>query len=156
MNKILMTLSAILCMFAANAATTNPGVSTPRYSIFSTSTDWEAVTGRQLHEYRGTFLENRTLVKQGLELYFLDGFPCYGLGGSVFVWVGPNGQNHEHLRIACVAEPTELKFAYRNAKQDAIQGTTTGILTCPVTGNGHELTIDLSDCTVGPDWDEYK
>lgn len=160
MKKILNALFAIMITSGVNAATTTPPTPTvptsPRYSIFSTSTDWEAVTGLRLHEYRGTFIPDRQLVKQGLELYYLDGFPCYGLGGGVFAWVGPNGQNHEHLRIACVAEPTEIKFAYRNAQQDAIQGTTTGILTCPTKNNGRELTIDLSDCTVGPDWDEYR
>jgi hypothetical protein len=78
------------------------------------------------------------------------------LGDGVRVWIGPNGQNHEHLRIACVAAPREIKFAYRNATRDADQATTTGILTCPVRDDGRELTIDLSDCTKGPDWDDYE
>ena len=58
--------------------------------------------------------------------------------------------------MVCVAAPTEIKFAYRNATRDADQATTTGLLTCPVSDDGRELTIDLSECTVGPDWDEYK
>ena len=128
----------------------------PRVSIFSTSTDWQAVTGLLLNEYRGTFIPDKNLVKRGLVLYYLDGFPCYGLGDGVRVWIGPNDQNHEHLRIACVAAPTEIKFAYINASRDADDQTTTGILTCPVSDNGRELTIDLSDCSVGPDWDDYK
>ena len=128
----------------------------PRISIFSTSTDWEAVTGLTLSEYRGTFIPDSKLVKKGLVLYYLDGFPCYGLGAGVRVWVGPNGQNHEHLHIACVAAPTEIKFAYLHASRDADDQTTTGIITCPTNGKGRELTIDLSDCVVGPDWKEYK
>jgi hypothetical protein len=128
----------------------------PRISIFSTSTDWEAVTGLPLSEYRGTFIPDSKLVKKGLVLYYLDGFPCYGLGAGVRVWVGPNGQNHEHLHIACVAAPTEIKFAYLHASRDADDETTTGIITCPISDKGHDLTIDLSKCEIGPDWQEYK
>ena len=151
MKKYLIGLIAtVFCsnLFAADATQ-------PRISIFSTSTDWEAVTGLNLAEYRGSFITDNRLVGRGLVLYYLDGFPCYGLGEGVRVWIGPK-DNHEHLRIACVAAPTEIKFAYRNATRDADEATTTGILTCPVTDKGRELTIDLSDCSVGPDWNEYK
>lgn len=153
MKKIII---ALLCLITAPAFAKDTDAPAPRISIFSTSTDWEAVTGLTLNEYRGTFIADKKLVGRGLVLYYLDGFPCYGLGDGVRVWVGPNGQNHEHLRIACVAAPTEIKFAYRNASRDADDETTTGIITCPTNGNGRELTIDLSNCTVGPDWDEYK
>ena len=161
MKKILNALFAIMITSGVNAATTTPPTPTiptsPRYSIFSTSTDWEAVTGLTLNEYRGTVIGDARLVKRGLVLYYLDGFPCYGLGSGVRVWVGPNGQNHEHLYIACVARPTEIKFAYRNASRDADDETTTGILTCPVDdGSGREITIKLSECSVGPDWDDYE
>ena len=94
-------------------------------------------------------------MQEGSEDY-LDGFPCYGLGFGVRVWIGPDGKSDNDLAIACVAAPTEIKFAYRNATRDADQATTTGILTCPVSDDGRELTIRLSDCTVGPDWDDYK
>ena len=60
-----------------------------------------------------------------------------------------------HLRLVCVHAPQELKFAWRNAPADAEQSATTGILVCPVSGD-YELKIDLSKCTKGPDWDEYK
>ena len=152
MRKIIY---AILGIFVINN-TIAADAPQPRVSIFSTSTDWEAVTGLSLSEYRGTFIPDSKLVKKGLVLYYLDGFPCYGLGAGVRVWIGPNGQNHEHLRIACVAEPTEIKFAYLHASRDADDQTTTGIITCPAKGKGRELTIDLSDCVVGPDWKEYK
>ena len=128
----------------------------PRVSIFSTSTDWQAVTGLMLNEYSGKFSSDKKLVGRGLVLYYLDGFPCYGLGFGVRVWIGPDGKSDNNLAIACVAAPTEIKFAYRNATRDADQATTTGILTCPVSDRGRDLTIDLSDCIVGPDWDEYK
>ena len=128
----------------------------PRVSIFSTSTDWQAVTGLTLNEYSGKIIGDKKLVGRGLVLYYLDGFPCYGLGFGVRVWVGPDGKTDNDLAIACVAAPAEIKFAYRNATRDADQATTTGILTCPVRDSGRELTIRLSECTRGPDWDEYK
>ncbi len=152
MKKILISVFCVLFSLPAICA----DAPSPRISIFSTSTDWEAVTGLNLAEYRGTFIPDSRLVGRGLVLYYLDGFPCYGLGEGVRVWIGPNGQNHEHLRIACVAAPTEIKFAYRNATRDADQATTTGILTCAPRDSGRELTIDLSDCKIGPDWDDYE
>ena len=152
MKKILISIFCILFSVPAICA----DAPAPRISIFSTSTDWQAVTGLNLSEYRGTFVPDTRLVGRGLVLYYLDGFPCYGLGDGVRVWIGPNGQNHEHLRIACVAAPREIHFAYRNATRDADQATTTGLLTCPVSDSGRELKIDLSDCTVGPDWRDYK
>ena len=151
MKKIISLLFA-LCVLPAIAA----DAPQPRVSIFSTSTDWQAVTGLTLNEYSGKFNSDKKLVGRGLVLYYLDGFPCYGLGFGVRVWIGPDGKTDNDLAIACVAAPTEIKFAYRNATRDADQATTTGILTCPVSDRGRDLTIDLSDCIVGPDWDEYK
>ncbi len=151
MKKIISILFAL--MIAPAIAADAP---TPRISIFSTSTDWQAVTGLTLNEYSGKFISDKKLVGRGLVLYYLDGFPCYGLGFGVRVWVGPDGRADNDLAIACVAAPTEIRFAYRNATRDADQATTTGILTCPVSDRGRDLTIDLSDCIVGPDWDEYK
>ena len=152
MKKILFAF--LLCI------TTLPAMSAdapaPRVSIFSTSTDWQAVTGLTLNEYNGKFIGDKKLVGRGLVLYYLDGFPCYGLGYGVRVWVAPDGKTDNDLHIACVAAPTEIQFAYRNATRDADQATTTGILRCPVDTDGREMTIDLSRCDVGPDWDEYK
>jgi hypothetical protein len=128
----------------------------PRVSIFSTSTDWQAVTGLTLNECRGTITGRSKLIGRGMVLYYLDGFPCYGLGDGVRAWVAPDGTSRDDIRIACVAEPTEIKFAYLHASRDADDQTTTGIITCPTNGKGRELTIDLSDCVVGPDWKEYK
>lgn len=151
MKKIISFLCALIVAPAIAA-----DAPAPRISIFSTSTDWQAVTGLTLNEYSGKFISDKKLVGRGLVLYYLDGFPCYGLGFGVRVWVGPDGKTDNDLAIACVAAPTEIRFAYRNATRDADQATTTGILTCPVSDRGRDLTIDLSDCIVGPDWDDYK
>lgn len=151
MKKIISVLLALIVAPAYSATTP-----APRVSIFSTSTDWQGVTGLTLNEYSGKFISDKKLVGRGLVLYYLDGFPCYGLGFGVRVWIGPDGKSDNDLAIACVAAPTEIKFAYRNATRDADQATTKGILTCPVSDRGRDLTIDLSDCIVGPDWDEYK
>ncbi|MDW2974545.1 MAG: hypothetical protein R8M70_00590 [Alphaproteobacteria bacterium] len=147
-------ISALLALIVNSAIAAD--VTQPSLSIFSTSTDWQAVTGLTLNEYSGKFISDKKLVGRGLVLYYLDGFPCYGLGFGVRVWIGPDGKSDNDLAIACVAAPTEIKFAYRNATRDADQATTTGILTCPVSDRGRDLTIDLSDCIVGPDWYEYK
>lgn len=154
MKKI---ISAIFAMFLSAQCIAGDAPVVKRVSIFSTSTDWQAVTGLNLNQYTATFRpDSRLIGRQGLILYYLDAFPCYGLAYGVRVWLGPNGKNDGALQIACVAAPTEIHFAYRNAARDADQATTTGILTCPVAGRTRELTIDLSRCTVGPDWPEYK
>lgn len=154
MKKI---ISAIFAIFLSAQCIAGDAPVVKRVSIFSTSTDWQAVTGLDLNQYTATFRpDSRLIGRQGLILYYLDAFPCYGLAYGVRVWLGPNGKNDGALQIACVAAPTEIHFAYRNATRDADQATTTGILTCPVAGRTRELTIDLSRCTVGPDWPEYK
>lgn len=152
--------SALLCsvLAASPALCANAPAPAPRISVFSTSTDWQAVTGLSLHEYRGEFkyANNNKIIGRGLVLYYLDGFPCYGLGGSVRVWLGPRPGRHDgNLRIACVHAPTEIRFAWRNAARDADEAATEGVLTCPVTGE-RDFVIDMSKCTRGPDWDSYK
>lgn len=156
MKKFISVIAALLLAVPAFAADEETPV-VKRVSIFSTSTDWQAVTGLTLNQYTATFRPDSKLIgRTGLVLYYLDAFPCYGLAYGVRVWLGPNGKNDGALQIACVAAPDQVKFAYRNAARDADQATTTGILTCPVTGRTRELAIDLSRCTVGPDWSEYK
>lgn len=127
-----------------------------RVSIFSTSTDWEGLTGLRYSEYRGNFITSSSLVGRGLVLYYLDGFPCYGLGYGVRVWLGPNDKHDGELHIACLYAPEEIKFTWRNATRDADQAESTGMLICPVESSGRELTIDLGKCEKGPDWSEYK
>ncbi len=152
---ILMGLFALLCVqssIAADASSDAPA----RYSIFSTSTDWEALTGLQLRQYSARFISDKTLIgRDGLVLYYLDGFPCYGLGYGVRVWLGPRNQHDGELHIACVYPPKEIKFTYRNATRDADQAQSTGMLTCPATGD-RELVIDLSKCVRSPDWSDME
>ena len=88
MKKLII---ALLYLITVPAFAKDADAPAPRISIFSTSTDWEAITGLTLNEYRGTFIADKKLVGRGLVLYYLDGFPCYGLGSGVRVWVGPNG-----------------------------------------------------------------
>ena len=154
MKKIIALISVLFCCSAFAADSTTP--ITPRVSLFSTTVDWQGVTGLSLSQYRGVFSGfNRSLVKNGLILYYLDSFPCYGEADSVRVWVSPKGEVVGPLRLVCVYAPTQIQFAWRNAPQDAEQAETTGILTCPVSGD-YELKIDLSKCTRGPDWQDYK
>lgn len=154
MKKVIYILLALFCVpsFAAEDAPL-PG---PRVSLFSTTVDWAGVTGLQLSQYTGEFIgAPRSLLQNGLILYYLDAFPCYGEADSVRVWISPTGEMSGHLRLVCVAAPTQVQFAYRNAPQDAFQAQTTGLLTCPTRGD-YDFKIDLSKCTVGPDWSKFR
>ena len=157
MKKIFFILFAVIAMpvFAADAPVP-PAPSAPRVSLFSTTVDWHGVTGLPLSQYAAEFTgKNLSLIKQGLILYYLDAFPCYGEADSVRTWISPNGTADGAIRLVCVHTPKTISFAYRNANRDAIQAETTGILTCPVRGD-YNITIDLSKCERGPDWDEYQ
>lgn len=154
-KKISVILFGVFLSVSAFAAASDTPA--PRVSIFSTSTDWEAVTGRLLNEYHGTFRGRSPLIGRGLMLYYLDGFPCYGLGGSVQAWIDPNGNSSHHLRLACIAAPKTINFAWIHASRDADDTTTTGILTCTIDDtSGRDFEIDLTKCVRGPDWDDYK
>lgn len=127
-----------------------------RVSVFSTTVDWAAVTGLTLNQYYGTIKGvDKKLVKEGLVLYYLDSFPCYGEADSVRVWLSPNGKMSGDLRIVCVYQPETISFAWRNATEEATQARSTGILTCPVEGK-RNFTIDISKCEKGPDWSERR
>lgn len=154
MRKILSLFLIFLSgtVFADNQTT--PPIA-PRVSIFSTTTDWAALTGLPLGQYTGKFTWKNSDVKQGLVLYYLDSFPCYGEADSVRVWIGPNNKSDGKLRLVCVHAPKVVNFTWRNATRDADQAVSTGMLTCPVTGD-RELNIDISKCTRGPEWTEYK
>ena len=147
---------SLVCFMAVADDTTPPPPMVPRVSIFSTTVDWAAVTGLRLNQYIGKISgNNNKLVKNGLVLYYLDTFPCYGEADSVRVWISPNGKMVGNLRLVCVHKPTTISFAWRNADEDALDAKTTGILTCSVEGKS-ELKIDLSKCEIGKDWKEYK
>ncbi|MDR2769853.1 MAG: hypothetical protein LBB08_00200 [Rickettsiales bacterium] len=122
-----------------------------RADIQSTSTDWEAVSGLRLHEYKMTF-SNAKPAAGGWELYYLDSFPCYGYAQYVRTWVSNASFRDASLRANCVKAPQEAKLAYRAAKKNDWQGRTDGILRCPVEKN---LEIDLSSCEKQT-WPEFS
>ena len=154
---IICTLLIGNLAYADTSQPTPPTMPTPRVSIFSTTTDWQALTGLLLNEYRGVFKPDSKLIgTKGLVLYYLDAFPCYGLGDGVRVWMGPNGRQDGSLRIACVYAPETVMFSYRHATRDADDAMNTGMLTCPVKSDGRELHIDMAKCELGKDWSEYK
>lgn len=150
-------LSAIfLSLICVGAIADTPPQPVPRVSLFSTSVDWAAVTGLSWRQYSGTITGNdKSFIKEGLVLYYLDAFPCYGEADSVRVWISPNGKMDGHLRLVCVHNPEKISFSWRNATDDATQARSTGIITCPVSGD-RRFTIDLSKCERGPNWSEYK
>ncbi len=155
MRKMIFVIAMAILPFVASAADNPAPLPGPRISVFSTTTDWAALTGLPLRQFTGEFKWSNSDVNRGLVLYYLDAFPCYGEADSVRIWLGPNKQSEGRLRLVCVHAPTEISFTWRNATRDADQAQSTGILKCPVTGD-YELTIDLSKCTRGPDWKEYK
>lgn len=155
MKRIIFGIVFCLMPFIASGADTPPELPGPRVSIFSTTTDWAALTGLPLRQFTGDFKWSNADVGRGMVMYYLDAFPCYGEADSVRIWLGPNRQHEGKLRLVCVHAPTEISFTWRNATRDADQAQSTGILKCPVTGD-YELTIDMSKCVRGPDWSEYK
>jgi len=153
---------SLLCLNAFADTTQTPPPLGPgpaivqRVSVFSTTVDWAAVTGLTLNQYTGTIKgTDKSLVKEGLVLYYLDSFPCYGEADSVRVWLSPRGKMSGHLRIVCLYQPETISFAWRNATEDATQARSTGILTCPLEGK-RNFTIDISKCERGPDWSERR
>jgi len=161
MKRILFALCGALLIvrgvYAEDSGSSQPQLPKPRISIFSTTTDWQALTGMSLNEYRGVFKPDaKTIGSKGLVLYYLDAFPCYGLGDGVRVWFGPGNKHDGSLRIACVYAPESIMFSYRHATRDADDATNTGMLTCPVVADGRELHMDMAKCTFGKDWTEYK
>ena len=155
MKKIIALVAILMPIWAMAADTTPPPPMQPRVSIFSTTTDWAALTGLPLRQFMGDFSWSNSDVMRGMVLYYLDAFPCYGEADSVRIWLGPNKQSDGKLRLVCVHAPEKISFAWRTATRDADQTQSTGILTCPVTGE-YELKIDISKCVRGPEWKEYK
>lgn len=154
--KKLILLFSFLFIAPVLADTTTPAPIGPRVSIFSTTVDWAAVTGIPLKQFIGTIKgHDKSFVKQGLVLYYLDAFPCYGEADSVRVWLSPNGKMSGHLRLVCLYKPETISFAWRNADEQASEAVSTGILKCPVDGE-RNFTIDISKCERGKDWKEIK
>lgn len=155
LNSVLVCLLCLAPVAAIAAAEPPVPAPIPRVSLFSTSTDWEAVTGLRLSQYRIKVLSDSKVVKNGLELYYLDAFPCYGQPDRTQIWIGSNGKVDRDMIITCLYVPKTITVAWRLAARDATQNTTTGMMECPV-NDGSELIIDLSKCTKGKDWKEYR
>lgn len=157
MKKIFALCSLLFALFRAESA----AGAVP--SIFSTSTDWEALTGLRLNEYRITFGRDATVSNIGMELYFLDGFPCYGQAETARAWVSPqrtfgwdNGRDAQ-MRITCLIAPEKLYFAYREARSETNQGRTKGMLICDVERQENfRLRVRLPDCVKGKEWNEFR
>lgn len=135
-----------------------PVYAAPPVSIFSTSTDWESVTGLRYSQYDISFARDKSIGNNGIELYFLDSFPCIGQAQTARVWVSPSKFLEEDkkaiMNISCVQRPTQVQFAWREASQYDSQNRTTGIMTCQITGNGREIKIILNNCAKGKNWNE--
>lgn len=154
--KFLMFFLPLLFMSSVFADASTPVPIGPRVSVFSTTVDWAAVTGIPLKQFTGTIKgHDKSFVKQGLVLYYLDSFPCYGEADSVRVWFSPKGKMSGHLRLVCLYKPETISFAWRNADEQASDSVSTGILTCPVDGE-RNFTIDISQCERGKNWKEIR
>jgi len=152
MRRFLIFIMYILVCVSVNAVSSVP---TPRVSVFSTTVDWSAVTGLGLYQYTGVFKgENKDLLKNGVVLYYLDSFPCYGEADSVRLWFDKKGKTDNKLRLVCVHKPDIIKFAYKNADRDASDTKTEGIVECSVSGN-RDFVVDFKDCVRGKNWAEY-
>jgi hypothetical protein len=156
-KKGFASMMVLLCAVASAHAAEVPA----RQSVFSTSTDWESVTGMRLMEYRLYFGRDRTIGNVGAELYFLDGFPCYAQSENVRSWVSPSWAYYDvdkdtFMRIVCLAAPMKVNLAYREAKRETPQGKTTGVMTCKTERTGRDLTVNLSACDTLVKWEDYK
>ena len=152
-----LILSALLCLtpFVVNAAEDSGTPKRVRSAVFSTTSDWEALTGLRFTEYKFKFIPDSKLVNDGLELYSLDSFPCIGHLDRPRVWIGPNKKTSGEIGTSCLYLPEVVRFAWRNTKRDSTQTRTTGILECPIDkSTGFE--IDLSKCTIGPEWKDIN
>ena len=153
---------SLFLSFSVLAAVTPP-IATTRPSIFSTSTDWEALTGLRLSEFNITFGRDRTVTDIGMELYYLDGFPCYGQSESVRAWISPSRNfawdesSNAGMRIVCLVVPQKLYFAYREVASIAAQGRTKGMMSCePEVTKSRNIKIRLENCTKDKDWKDFK
>ena len=63
MKRLVFALCGILLLGNVSLADNPPAPApTPRVSIFSTSTDWQGITGLLLNEYRGVFKPDSKLI----------------------------------------------------------------------------------------------
>ncbi len=150
--------SLVIALVVSVGSAHSDDVVLQRPSIFSTSTDWESVTGLRYGQFDLSFIRDKSIGNNGMELYFLDGFPCIGQAQTARAWISPSrisGTDEKaKMYISCVQRPTELRFAWREAQRQDSQNRTTGIITCQITGQGRLISIKLNDCVKGKNWDE--
>jgi len=106
--------------------------------IQTTSADWEGLSGLRFKEYKITLTSNGA----GLDVYYLDAFPCYGVAEYVHAWVDAKPKKSA-IRLACIRAPREISLAYRFAKKDAPKGKAEGVMRCRL---GANLDAELSEC----------
>ena len=161
-NKIFPSLSDYSLLFAlcsllfANSA---QGADVPRPRVFSTSTDWESVTGLRYSQFDLNFTRDGSVGSKGMELYFLDSFPCIGQAQDARQWVSPSNASAQDknasMTISCVQRPEQVRFAWREVRREDTQGVTTGIIVCDIPpGKGRGVAIRLQDCAKGKNWNE--
>jgi len=144
MKKLLLLLTFSIFHFPFSIIAAPP--------IFSTSSDWEALTGARYSMFTLRFGRDNSIGTSGMELYFLDGFPCIGETGQVFTWVSPstgtfNWDRDARLRIGCIYRPNELRFAFRKIRRNSAQGRADGYLVCiPEATGGSQISIRLETC----------
>ena len=148
MKKILISLITCHLSLSAFAA--------PRASVYTTTVDWEAVTGLRLRQYTIQYFRSSTIGNTGWELYFLDQFPCTGQPESARVWISPSKDNKARQQVNCLHAPDVFTYAMREAKENASQGKTTNVLTCRPEVSGTNITINLDECVVGKKWTELR
>ncbi len=127
LKKMLRSLFTVHCLFFGFGACADTPVTRPSMvSVFSTSSDWEAVTGLRLTEYHITV----SGASIGTELYYLDGFPCYAQSEQVRTWV--DRREKGRFLLVCLYQPTVVQLAWREAGKEDYQNVTRGIMECPI------------------------
>ncbi|MDR0448890.1 MAG: hypothetical protein LBG89_00300 [Rickettsiales bacterium] len=148
-----ISLFAFILIATAFSATPAPLPSAA--ALFSTTSDWEALTGSRYSVYDVRFGRNKAMGDLGMEIYFLDSFPCIGEVAKTFTWVSPSGNfawdRNAGLSMGCVFRPQELKFAFRKIRARAPQGPATGYLVCvPEVGGDRTISVRLETCEERP------
>jgi hypothetical protein len=131
-----------------------------RPAIYSTTVDWEGVTGLRLRQYSVQYFRGATIGNTGWELYFLDQFPCTGQPESTRVWISPSKihaqDTNARQTINCLHAPETFTYAMRIAKQGEAQGKTTNVLTCRPEVVGTTIKVNLDECVIGKKWTELR
>jgi len=156
MKKFLLltySLTHLLTVAPATASSSDNGLNQCRPTIFSTSTDWEALSGKRQQEYTVRFGSDKTIGDgKGSEIYYLDRFPCYGQAEGSFAWVAPqknftwdNGSS-TRFWIVCLVPPKKINIAYRPSSRGEFQGRSEELLECDVEISGREIKVKLNEC----------